>query len=87
MSWVTYAAIYFILWWTFLFAVLPIGLRTQDDDENVTLGTASSAPRGPHMLRACLWTTVATTIVMALIIFAVERLGFGFDSFPNFLPN
>ena len=53
MSWVSdRRALFFILWWLVLFAVLPFGLKTQDDDGDVTLGTVSSAPRGPHMLRA-----------------------------------
>ena len=31
------------------FAMLPLGLRTQDDEDDVTLGTVSSAPRlGAH---------------------------------------
>ena len=47
----------FIMWWLVLFAILPFGLRTQDEDEDVTLGTVSSAPRGPHMLRAVVRTT------------------------------
>ncbi|MFN6985499.1 MAG: DUF1467 family protein, partial [Rhizobium oryzihabitans] len=32
-------AIYFIVWWTVLFVVLPIGLRTQAEDGDVALGT------------------------------------------------
>ncbi len=36
-------AVYFIVWWTVLFIVLPIGLRTQDDDGDVALGTVASA--------------------------------------------
>ncbi len=64
MTWVSVAALYFILWWLVLFATLPFGLKTQDEDEDVTLGTVSSAPKGPHMLRAF----VRTTIVSALIL-------------------
>ena len=33
MSWISGAAIFFIIWWIVLFAMLPFGLRTQDDDE------------------------------------------------------
>jgi len=32
-------AIYFIIWWTVLFAVLPIGVRTQAEDGAVVPGT------------------------------------------------
>ena len=45
----TAAAVFFIIWWIVLFAMLPLGLRTQDDEDDVTLGTVSSAPRlGAH---------------------------------------
>ena len=30
MSWISIAAIYFIIWWMVLFAMLPLGLKTQD---------------------------------------------------------
>jgi predicted secreted protein len=53
MSWVTYFAIYFIVWWITLFAVLPFGLKTQDENEDVTLGTVSSAPRGRMSCGRC----------------------------------
>ena len=76
MTWVSVAALYFILWWLVLFATLPFGLKTQDEDEDVTLGTVSSAPKGPHMLRAI----VRTTIVSALILGAFYALTKGLGS-------
>ncbi len=49
MSWFSVFAVYFILWWVVLFATLPFSLKTQDDEQDVTLGTVSSAPKGPHV--------------------------------------
>ncbi len=50
----TAAAVFFIIWWIVLFAMLPLGLRTQDDEDDVTLGTVSSAPRfGAHGEPSC----------------------------------
>ena len=72
MSWVSFLALFFITWWVVLFAILPFSLRTQDEDEDVTLGTVSSAPRGPHMLRAVLRTTIVT-LVLAFIIFLLVK--------------
>lgn len=86
MNWVSFTALYFITWWTVLFAVLPFGLRTQQDDESVTLGTVPSAPRGAHMRRALLWTTGITTLILGLVFLVVNVLGFGFDDIPNFVP-
>lgn len=86
MSWVSLAAIYFVMWWLVLFAILPFGVKTQDDDENVTLGTVSSAPRGPHMLRAVIWTTIVTSIVMGIYGWLTIGLGYGFDDIPRMVP-
>ena len=86
MGWVTYTALYFIIWWTVLFAVLPFGLKTQDDDHHVVPGTHASAPRGPHMLRAMLWTTLASFVLLGAFYALIEVIGFGLDDIPNFLP-
>ncbi len=51
-------AVYFIVWWTVLFIVLPIGLRTQDDEGDVALGTVASAPSSFKGGRIVLWTTL-----------------------------
>lgn len=87
MSWVTYAALFFVVWWVALFASLPFGLRTQDDESDVTLGTVSSAPRGPHMLRAVLRTTVIALVVIAALCLVVEVAGFGVDDLPRIVPD
>ncbi len=44
MGWITALAIFFVIWWTVLFAILPIGMRSQIEDDDVILGTAHSAP-------------------------------------------
>ncbi len=64
MNWVSMTALFFVVWWLVLFVILPIGLKTQDEDGDVTLGTVSSAPRGPHVLRAALWTTLVTAMII-----------------------
>jgi predicted secreted protein len=56
-------AIYVVLWWTVLFAVLPIGLRTQGEEGSVVPGTPESAPMHPRLLRIALITTIVSTII------------------------
>jgi predicted secreted protein len=58
-------AIYVILWWTVLFAVLPIGVRTQGEDGSVVPGTPESAPATPRLLRVILLTTLISALLFA----------------------
>lgn len=51
-------AIYVVVWWTVLFAVLPIGVRTQAEDGSVVPGTPESAPTAPRLLRIVFLTTL-----------------------------
>jgi predicted secreted protein len=87
MTWVSVAAIYFILWWIVLFATLPFGLKTQDEEEDVTLGTVSSAPKGPHMLRAFVRTTIVSALILGGFYLLTKGLGLGIDDIPRIVPD
>ncbi|MBN8967585.1 MAG: DUF1467 family protein [Rhizobiales bacterium] len=69
-------AIYFVLWWVVLFAVLPFGVRNSEDDagENVA-GADPGAPRVPRMAQKLLWTTVVSAILFAIGLYA-HRQGY-----------
>ncbi len=76
-------AIYFILWWTVLFAVLPLGVRShREAGETVVEGNDPGAPVLPQLARK----VVITTIVSAVLFFAgywIWRLGWvSIDSLP-----
>ncbi|UDL89878.1 DUF1467 family protein [Mesorhizobium sp. PAMC28654] len=86
MSWVSFTALFFATWWVVLFAVLPFSVRTQDDDQDVTLGTVPSAPRGPHMLRAIIRTTLVTAVVMGIFYGLTHGLGYSLDEIPHIIP-
>ena len=62
-------ALYFIVWWLTLFAMLPIGVRSQHEDGNVTAGTDPGAPKMPMMAKKVLWTTLAAVPVTAVIYY------------------
>ena len=87
MTWVSVAALYFILWWLVLFATLPFGLKTQDEEEDVTLGTVSSAPKGPHMLRAFVRTTIVSALILGGFYALTKGLGLGLDDIPRIVPD
>ena len=71
MSITTYIAIYFIIWWVVLFAVLPWGVRSQEESGEISEGSDPGAPAVPAIARKLLWTTVATTGVFAAFFAAV----------------
>ena len=67
--------IYFIIWWTVLFAVLPIGVRTQGEDGAVVPGTPESAPAAPRLLRVVVLTTVDFGALVFAALWALIRYG------------
>jgi len=87
MGWISITAFFFLMWWVVLFTALPLGLRTQQDDDNVTLGTIASAPRGRHVLRAILITTAIDILVVVVVVFVVNYLGIGFSDLPQIIPS
>ena len=67
MSLITAIAIYFIIWWVVLFAVLPWGVRSQEEAGGaVTPGTDPGAPAAPSVWRKLVWTTVVSTLIFVL---------------------
>jgi predicted secreted protein len=65
VSWATVLAIYFLIWWIVLFAVLPWGVRSQQESGDVPDGTDPGAPLMPMLLKKVMWTTIVATIVFA----------------------
>jgi predicted secreted protein len=65
MSTFTALAIYFVIWWVVLFAVLPWGVRSQHESGEMTPGTEPGAPVLPDIKRKLVWTTIVATVVFA----------------------
>lgn len=72
MGLVNSVAIYFVIWWLCLFVVLPFGVKSQHEANDVTLGTEHGAPHRPYLLRKAIATTI-----LAAVIFAGVYLYFG----------
>ena len=60
----TAIAIYFLIWWIVLFAVLPWGVRAQGEEG--APGTDPGAPAVPRLKAKLVWTTIVATVVFAL---------------------
>ncbi len=66
MSVTTAIAIYFLIWWLVLFAVLPWGVRSQEESGDVSRGTDPGAPAIPRLKAKLLWTTATATALFGL---------------------
>lgn len=86
MQWLSVTAVFFIVWWTVLFIVLPIGLRTQLDDGDVALGTVASAPTRFRGAMIVLMTTVISILLCATWYAATWYFGFSLDDLPRIIP-
>jgi predicted secreted protein len=78
-------ALYFLIWWIVLFAMLPIGIRTQEEEGEVAPGTAESAPHTPKLLPKMLATTLVASIVFAALYAIIVHRVITLDQIP-FLP-
>ena len=69
-------ALYFVLWWTLLFAILPLGNRPETDPDRIVAGQDPGAPATPRLrLKALLTTLVAAgAFVLAILMFPLARL-------------
>ncbi len=86
MDTVSLIAVYFVVWWITLFAVLPFSLKTQDEQGEVLPGTESSAPHGPHMLRAIIRTTMVSAILFGVFLIATRVYGWRIEDIPIPVP-
>jgi predicted secreted protein len=66
-------AVYFVIWWVVLFAVLPFGVRTQHEAGHVVPGTPASAPVRPKFLQI-----VLATSLIAGVIFGIAYAAFAY---------
>jgi predicted secreted protein len=78
-------ALYVLIWWIVLFAILPIGVRTQAEEGQVMPGTAESAPHTPKLPRKMLATTVVAAVVFAALYAIIVHHVITLDQIP-FLP-
>lgn len=86
MDSLTLFAYFFLFWWLTLFATLSIGLRTQIEEGEVTLGTEASAPAKPRILRALLLNTVIALIVFGAWYYVTQVMGIGVAEIRDYLP-
>jgi predicted secreted protein len=78
-------SLYIVIWWIVLFAMLPIGVRTQAEEGEVSPGTTESAPHLPMLLPKIVATTVVASLVFAALYMIIVHHVITLDQIP-FLP-
>ena len=73
MSTTTFIAVFFLIWWVVLFAVLPWGIHSQQEGGDVAPGTDPGAPVLPKLGRKLMWTTLVAGVVFAAFYVVVTN--------------
>ncbi|MDP2329178.1 MAG: DUF1467 family protein [Reyranella sp.] len=60
MSWATGVMVYIVIWWTVLFAVLPLGVRRV---EKPGKGQERGAPERPELMRKAIITSAVAAVL------------------------
>jgi predicted secreted protein len=69
VNWFTGIVTYLIIWWVVLFAVLPWGVRQQQEVEP---GHDPGAPANPQLLRKAVATSVIAAVLWLIAYFIVD---------------
>ena len=67
MSIVSALVLYAVIWFLTLFVALPVGLRTQGDENVIVPGTHAGAPANLQMKRKALWVTLIALVIWAVV--------------------
>ncbi|MEQ8544350.1 MAG: DUF1467 family protein [Roseitalea porphyridii] len=87
MGWLSAFAIFFIIWWVVLFAVLPFGVRSQAEDGSVEPGTEAGAPVAPRLgFKVALTTAIAIGVFSIFYVLTVT-MGLSVDDIPSIVPD
>jgi predicted secreted protein len=73
MSKATYFAVFFLIWWVVLFAVLPWGVHSQHESGEMAPGTDPGAPVIPRLGRKLAWTTLVAGVLFAAFYIVFTR--------------
>lgn len=60
-------AVYFVIWWVALFAVLPFGVHSQLELGDIVPGTEPGAPARPRILLRVAANTVFSGLIFAVV--------------------
>jgi predicted secreted protein len=65
MGWVTAAAMYVVIWWLVIFAVLPFGVKPSPEGDP---GQRAGAPANPRLVAKIIATTLISLVIWTALI-------------------
>ena len=75
MSWATGLMVYLVIWWTVLFAILPLGVKRV---ENPGRGQEHGSPERPQLVRKAVITTIVAAVLWIGFFFLHQADFFSF---------
>jgi predicted secreted protein len=68
-------AVFLTIWFTVLFAILPIGVRSQAEVGEVVPGSEPGAPSAPRLWMKAGLTTLVSIVVFVVLVMILRVLG------------
>lgn len=59
--------VFLLIWWITLFAVLPLGVRGQAEEDNVVKGSEPGAPVQSDIKRKFIITTIIAAVIWIIV--------------------
>jgi predicted secreted protein len=83
MSIVSFVAIYFVIWWVVLFAVLPFGVRnSHESDQIAEAGHDAGAPHNALIFQKFFATTAISAALFLGLWWFIDSGMIGLDDIP-----
>ncbi|MCJ2036875.1 DUF1467 family protein [Methylobacterium sp. J-068] len=68
-------ALYFVVWWTLLFVILPLRNQVENDPSLIVPGQDPGAPAAPRLREKAILTTLLSSVVFLAAIQVFELAG------------
>ena len=69
--------VFLTIWFIALFAILPIGVRSQRESGGYVEGTDPGAPVNPQLWKKALLTTLLSLVIFGLLMLVLHFYGWG----------
>lgn len=68
-------AVFVTIWFTVLFAILPLKIQSQAESGTVVRGTDPGAPTAPRLGLKAILTTIVSVVVFIVLVIGLRILG------------